>query len=128
MNDTSTASAVLSPADLGAEIDLSGFLEAAGGDEKESRELLALFLDQLGSKIPKLQSAVESGNAHDVKVLAHSLAGSSATCGLMAFSQWLRDIELAAARNDTQTVRAEFAKVSAYAVPLAGAIKEKLGR
>jgi HPt (histidine-containing phosphotransfer) domain-containing protein len=128
MNDTSTASAVLSPTDLGVEIDLSGFLEAAGGDEKEARELLGLFLDQLGSKIPKVQSAVENGNVHDVKVLAHSLAGCSATCGLMAFSQWLRDMELAAARNDTEIVRAGFAKVSAYALPLTSAIREKLGR
>jgi len=109
------------------EIDLSGFEEVAGGDEQEARELLSLYAGQLDQKVPVLKAAVETGDCLQIKLIAHSLAGSSSTCGLLAFAQTLRELEQRGAKQDLEVARKLFAEAATQAAQTKAAILRKLG-
>jgi HPt (histidine-containing phosphotransfer) domain-containing protein len=124
-NNAASAQPQSAPA---AEVDLSGFNEVAGGDEQEERDLLQLYAGQLDQKVPHLKAAVEAGDCMQIKLIAHSLAGSSSTCGLLAFAQTLRDLEQRGAKQDLDAARKLFSQASVQAEQTKAAILRKLGR
>jgi HPt (histidine-containing phosphotransfer) domain-containing protein len=110
------------------DVDLSGFNEVAGGDEHEERELLSLYASQLDQKVPTLKAAVDSGDCVQIKLIAHSLAGSSSTCGLLKFAETLRELEQRGAKKDLDSAKKLFAEADTQAAQTKAAILRKLGK
>ena len=57
------------------------------------RELVELFLKQTVQQLSQLEAAVLTNNAADVRRVAHSCAGASATLGMTRFVPLLRELE-----------------------------------
>jgi len=98
--------------------DRSELLDRIGGDEEFMHELLAIFIDDAGRNIAKLQSMTADSDPVEMQRLAHSIKGSSANVSAIA----MRDIstELEQAFRDgasealpvlIEKVAAEFAKL-----------------
>jgi HPt (histidine-containing phosphotransfer) domain-containing protein len=87
-------------------------------DSEESvRELVGFFVEYAGERLDALRSAVGAGTVDQVELIAHQLAGSSATAGataivapLLALEQMAHDGGLATA--DAALREAETAFVS----------------
>jgi CheY-like chemotaxis protein len=63
------------------------------GDANSLRELADLFFKQTSQQLEQLEAAVRANNAEDVRRLAHSCAGASATLGMTRFVPLLRKLE-----------------------------------
>ena len=74
-------------------VDMERFTELAGGDEENIGELVKLYLSQTSEQFDRLRGAIESGQVDEVRRIAHSCAGSSATCGMRYIVDPLRKIE-----------------------------------
>ena len=77
----------------GPPVDLDRLHEAMGHDPEELLEILGIYLDQMSESLVKLETAVESGNAGEVDLIAHNCAGTSANCGMVAVVEQLRELE-----------------------------------
>jgi CheY-like chemotaxis protein len=84
--------AAASPAD--APVDMSRLLDFTDGDPENLRELIDLYLSQTEEQLEQLEAAVKAGAAQEVRRLAHSCAGASATCGMRRLVPLLRELEL----------------------------------
>jgi CheY-like chemotaxis protein len=76
-----------------APVDMSRLLDFTDGDPDNLRELVTLYLDQTKEQLDQLAAAVEAGTAQEVRRLAHSCAGASATCGVRRLVSLLRELE-----------------------------------
>ena len=76
-----------------APVDLGQLQDAADGDPQEIRTLAGLFLEQADELMPSLAAAIAEGSTGKVDKLAHKLAGSSASCGMVAMVIVLRELE-----------------------------------
>jgi CheY-like chemotaxis protein len=74
-------------------VDMERLTEFTDGTPENLRELVDLYLDQTGDQIGKLQAAIETGDAAEVRRLAHSCAGASGTCGVRRLAGLLRELE-----------------------------------
>lgn len=74
------------------------------GDEALMNEVIRSFLSTLPEAIEKLESAIKSGNAHDLKTSAHALKGSAANFHVATLQQSLQELEDLGKNN--QLVRA----------------------
>jgi CheY-like chemotaxis protein len=74
-------------------VDLGRMTELAGGSLDGLRELVELYCRQTISQFTALQQAIQSGNAAELKRVAHSCGGASATCGILALVPLLRELE-----------------------------------
>jgi CheY-like chemotaxis protein/HPt (histidine-containing phosphotransfer) domain-containing protein len=63
------------------------------GDVDSLRELVDLFFKQTSHQLEQLEAAVRANKAEDVRRLAHSCAGASATLGMTRFVPLLRKLE-----------------------------------
>jgi CheY-like chemotaxis protein len=81
------------PAPDGGPVDLERLLEFTDGNPDNLRELVTLYLNQSGEQIEQLEAAVQAGAPADVRRLAHSCAGASATCGMRRLVPLLRELE-----------------------------------
>jgi HPt (histidine-containing phosphotransfer) domain-containing protein len=63
------------------------------GDADSIRELVDLFLKQTTQQLAQLEAAVRANKADDVRRVAHSCAGASATLGMTRFVPLLRELE-----------------------------------
>jgi HPt (histidine-containing phosphotransfer) domain-containing protein len=68
-------------------------MEFSDGTPESIRELISLYLDQTRKQLDQLAAAVKGGNAPEIRRIAHSSAGASATCGMMPIAQILRELE-----------------------------------
>ena len=57
------------------------------------RELVDLFFKQTTQQLEQLEAAVRANKAEDVRRVAHSCAGASATLGMTRFVPLLRKLE-----------------------------------
>ena len=62
-------------------------------DPRHVRELVTLYLDQTSAQLVQLESSVRCRNAAEIRRLAHSCAGASATCGVRRLVLLLRTLE-----------------------------------
>ena len=76
-----------------APVDMDRLLEFTDGSPENLRELVALYLTQTTEQLDKLRAAVSSGDAAEVRRVAHSCAGASATCGMRHLVPLLRELE-----------------------------------
>jgi CheY-like chemotaxis protein len=74
-------------------VDMARLLDFTDGDQANLRELVTLYLDQTAQQIEQLEAAVQAGATQDVRRLAHSCAGASATCGVRRLVPLLRELE-----------------------------------
>jgi CheY-like chemotaxis protein len=63
------------------------------GNTDSLRELVDLFFKQTSQQLEQLEAAVRANKAEDVRRLAHSCAGASATLGMTRFVPLLRKLE-----------------------------------
>jgi CheY-like chemotaxis protein len=91
------------------------------GNADDLRELINLYLKQTGEQITQLIAAVKAGSAPEVRRLAHSCAGASATCGMGGIVPLLQELEregdqgkLTNAVELSQRVEKEFNRISDY--------------
>jgi HPt (histidine-containing phosphotransfer) domain-containing protein len=68
-------------------------LDFTDGNAENLRELVTLYLDQTGGQLEQLEAAVAAGAPQEVRRLAHSCAGASATCGMRRLVPLLRELE-----------------------------------
>jgi HPt (histidine-containing phosphotransfer) domain-containing protein len=68
-------------------------LDFTDGDPDNLRELVTLYLDQTGQQVWQLEAAVQANSAQEVRRVAHSCAGASATCGMRRLVLLLRELE-----------------------------------
>ncbi|HYV26500.1 MAG TPA: response regulator, partial [Candidatus Eisenbacteria bacterium] len=76
-----------------APVDIERLLEFTDGNPENLRELVTLYLEQTEGQIGQLETAVRSGATQEVRGLAHSCAGASATCGMRRLVPLLRELE-----------------------------------
>jgi len=74
-------------------VDMSRLLDFTDGDPGNLRELVTLYLNQTKEQLEQLGAAVKAGTAQEVRRLAHSCAGASATCGMRRLVPLLRELE-----------------------------------
>ena len=57
------------------------------------RELVTLYLGQTSEQLEQLETAVAASAPSEVRRIAHSCAGASATCGMRRLVALLRELE-----------------------------------
>jgi CheY-like chemotaxis protein len=65
-----------------APVDMARLLDFTNGSPENLRELVTLYLTQTREQLQQLRAAVTAAAPADVRRLAHSCAGASATCGV----------------------------------------------
>jgi CheY-like chemotaxis protein/nitrogen-specific signal transduction histidine kinase/HPt (histidine-containing phosphotransfer) domain-containing protein len=108
-----------------APVDMERLRDFTDGDANSLRELVALYLQQTGGQIEQLERAVAANQPPEVRRLAHSCAGASATCGMRRLVPLLRELErqgyegrLTNAADLCQGVVREFARIREFLAPL----------
>jgi CheY-like chemotaxis protein/nitrogen-specific signal transduction histidine kinase len=76
-----------------APVDMERLLDFSDGSPDNLRELVTLYLDQTREQLEQLKTAVRTGASPEVRRLAHSCAGASATCGMRRLVPLLRELE-----------------------------------
>jgi len=94
-------------------IDMDRLREFSAYDEAAVRELGALYIEQTGQQIARLQAAHRAGNLAEVRRLAHSCAGGSFTCGMTPIGETFRLIETLAGDGAAGRLAAPLARVDA---------------
>ncbi|MBP9901356.1 MAG: response regulator [Verrucomicrobia subdivision 3 bacterium] len=74
-------------------IDLDRLQEFTEGNPENLTELVTLYVQQTTQQLEQLEIAVKANNAPDIRRLAHSCAGASATCGMRRIVIPLRELE-----------------------------------
>ena len=74
-------------------VDMDRLNSLVDGDPGGLRELIDLYLKQTTQQITQLDAAVRANNADEVRRVAHSCAGASATLGMTRLVPLLRDLE-----------------------------------
>ena len=81
------------PAADEAPVDMTRLMEFADGSIEDLQELVSLYLSQTSGQLEQLETAVRAGAVQEVRRLAHSCAGASATCGMRCLVPLLRKLE-----------------------------------
>jgi CheY-like chemotaxis protein/nitrogen-specific signal transduction histidine kinase/HPt (histidine-containing phosphotransfer) domain-containing protein len=76
-----------------APVDMERLLDFSDGNPEGLRELVTLYLDQTRGQLAELEAAVRGAAPQEVRRLAHSCAGASATCGMRRIVPLLRELE-----------------------------------
>jgi CheY-like chemotaxis protein/nitrogen-specific signal transduction histidine kinase/HPt (histidine-containing phosphotransfer) domain-containing protein len=87
---------VPTPANRGSEaadVDMERLNYFTEGSAGNLQELVDLYLKQTTKQLEELARAVETRSAPDIRRLAHSCVGASATCGMSAVVPPLRELE-----------------------------------
>ncbi|HXH70194.1 MAG TPA: response regulator [Pyrinomonadaceae bacterium] len=74
-------------------VDMDRLRDVTENDQELMRELIKIYLQQMSENLEKLKAAVEAGASDEIKRLAHTMLGGSATCGMNAVVASLRQLE-----------------------------------
>ena len=104
-------------------VDMDRLAEFTAGDPESLNELILLYFQQTTDQLCKLRTAIEKNSVDDVRKIAHSCAGSSATCGMNAVVPSMRELERIAMGGSLQgsmdlliRSEAEFERVKIFLV------------
>jgi CheY-like chemotaxis protein len=104
-----------------APVEMERLLDFTDGNPDNLRELVTLYLTQTSQQMEQMAAAVQAGDAQEVRRLAHSCAGASATCGVRRLVPLLRDLEhqgadgkLTTAPEVCQQAAREFDRIRAF--------------
>ena len=78
-------------------VDTERLLEVTDGQPDRLRELTHLLLNQTGAQLASLETAIRSGQAPEVRRLAHACASACGACGVDRLLALLQGLELQAA-------------------------------
>jgi CheY-like chemotaxis protein/nitrogen-specific signal transduction histidine kinase/HPt (histidine-containing phosphotransfer) domain-containing protein len=119
-----TAAPKTAPAPAPAEeppVEMERLLDFADGNQENLRELATLYLSQTGRQLEQLEAAVQANAPEEVRRVAHSCAGASATCGVRKLVPLLKDLEkqgyegkLNDANRRYQEIACEFERVKRF--------------
>jgi HPt (histidine-containing phosphotransfer) domain-containing protein len=76
-----------------APVEMERLNELTDGDMDSIRELVDMFIKQTTQQLEQMGVAVRANKADDVRRVAHSCAGASATLGMVRFVPMLRELE-----------------------------------
>ena len=85
--------AISSLSDDGPPVDMEVLLEVAGGSQEEAQALAEFFLGQAQEMLNNLTGAIDRSCLKEIEAVAHKLAGSSVSCGMIAMAVPLRKLE-----------------------------------
>ncbi|MEI6085412.1 MAG: response regulator [Verrucomicrobiota bacterium] len=74
-------------------VDMDRLRDVASDDNDTLRQLVGMFLEQTPPKLAALEVAIQKADAPGVKQHAHSVAGTSASCGMVALVAPMRALE-----------------------------------
>ena len=74
-------------------VDMDRMKDLTDGNADNLRELVEMFLKQTHKQFAQIETAIGDGNADDVRRVAHSCAGASATLGMTHLVPKLRELE-----------------------------------
>jgi CheY-like chemotaxis protein len=74
-------------------VEMERLLDFTDGNSESLRELVTLYLDQTSGQLKQMEAAVMASQPQEVRRLAHSCAGASATCGMRRMVPLLRQLE-----------------------------------
>jgi signal transduction histidine kinase/two-component SAPR family response regulator/HPt (histidine-containing phosphotransfer) domain-containing protein len=74
-------------------VDMDRMKDLTDGNADGLRELVEMFLKQTHKQFGQMENAIREGKADDVRRVAHSCAGASATLGMTHLVPKLRDLE-----------------------------------
>ena len=74
-------------------VDMERLHDFAGGSQENYNELVGLYLKQTSEQLAQVRAALAARDAATASRVAHSCAGASATCGMLAIVPVLRRIE-----------------------------------
>jgi CheY-like chemotaxis protein len=102
-------------------VELERLLDFTDGNPESLRELVTLYLEQTAGQLEQLDAAIKASQAQEVRRIAHSCAGASATCGMRRMVPLLRRLEkqghegqLAGTAELSQAVGREFRLVKSF--------------
>ncbi len=73
--------------------DRNGALARLDGDEELYKMVIETYVEDIPLQIDNLRKAAETGNAEEVRRLAHSIKGASANIGALAIRDLALDLE-----------------------------------
>ena len=83
-------------------VDMDRLAEFTSNDADSLAELIALYCQQTAEQLAKIRTGIQRGQTEEVRKVAHSCAGSSATCGMNAIVPTLRELERMAGAGSLQ--------------------------
>lgn len=103
---------------------IKGLREALGDID----EVVEAALEDLPKRVRNLHVAIEAGDAQQVRMIAHTLAGSICNFGARRLTDVARKLESTAAAEDLGSAPACLAQVEAEAQRVAVALRALLGQ
>jgi len=105
-------------------VDMERLNDFTDGNPESLRELVTLYVQQTSTQIEQLEAAVAANQPQEVRRLAHSCAGASATLGMRRLVPLLRELEkqghegqLTSAVQLYKDVAMEFGKIRQFLQP-----------
>jgi CheY-like chemotaxis protein/HPt (histidine-containing phosphotransfer) domain-containing protein len=102
-------------------VDMDRLNEFAGGSLENYNELVALYIKQTTEQLEQIRAAIAEHDSERASRVAHSCAGASATCGMVAIVPLLRRVEhlghegnLAAALEVMPAIENEFERLKRH--------------
>jgi CheY-like chemotaxis protein len=92
------------PAEEEIPVNMERLMEMCDHNPEMLREIVDLYYDQADTSLAKLGTAIEQQQFREIEAIAHKLAGSSATCGMVAMSKVLRQLETSARESRFETM------------------------
>ena len=74
-------------------VEMDRLNDLTSGNVDSLRELVEMYFNQTTKQFAQLQAAIAAGKSAEVRRVAHSCAGASATLGMMRLGQLMRDLE-----------------------------------
>ena len=93
MKNTTNTENETAPAAETPPVEMERLNELTDSNLDSIRELVDLFLKQTTDQLAQLEAAVRENKADDVRRVAHSCAGASATLGMTRFVPMIRELE-----------------------------------
>ena len=87
------------PATAEPPVEMDRLNDLTDGDAGSLRELAEMYFKQATQQFAQIQAALGAGNGGEVRRVAHSCAGASATLGMKRLGQLMRDLEKAGAEG-----------------------------
>lgn len=85
--------------------------QLSDGNEAFERELLHIFVEDVGNHLAHLKTAIADGNFHAIEHTAHHIKGASANVGLAAMSAIAAAFEQQSCQNQVQDAAARLAQL-----------------
>jgi CheY-like chemotaxis protein len=85
-------------------LDIDRLNDFSEGNRDAAQELVDLYLQQIQEQMQTLKSKFSERNAKEVQRIAHSCAGASATCGILAMTPLFKRVEHLAAEDNLAKV------------------------